>query len=192
MVTLLRLLAIAAPTEAQRAQGGDYSVSMTLFETNTGTVFSAGRMFGDRLHGSLELVWRNADVVDDSHDIQVGIDAQAVQTEWLIGPTVKFYGAQSGPVVPYLRGKIGFGNSRSDLSLANEQLRDQDTFRVESSVAIGAEWFPTRGVSFSGHTGFQFSRDSMKRYNEDRQLLERVTDNYGTFRSGVALSFYFH
>ena len=192
MLAFFGAAVLASPATAQKAESGDYSVAVTLFETNTGTVFSAGRMFTDRLHASLEFVWRTADAEDDAHNIQVGVDAQAIQTEWLFGPTVKFYGAQAGPVVPYLRGKFGFGNSRSDLSLAGTKVRKQDTWRWEGSVAIGAEWFPTEGIGLSGHTGLQYSRDYMERFNENNDLLERWTYNYGTFRSGVTLSFYFH
>lgn len=191
-LAFLGLILLAAPASAQRAESGDYSVAISLFDSDTGTSFSAGRMFGNRLHGSLELIWRNADAEDDAHDIQVGVDAQAIQTQWLVGPTVKFYGTQTGPVVPYLRAKIGYGKSRSDLILTGSKVRDEETSRVEASMAIGAEWFPIKGLGFSGHTGLQFSRESMERLNENNGLLERRTDNYGTFRSGVTLSYYFH
>ena len=65
------------------------------------------------------------------------------------------------------------------------------TFTVQGSVAIGAEWFPLKGIGVSGHTGFQYSREKMDRRNENDQLLERTTINYGSFRSSLVFSFYF-
>ena len=194
---LVCLVAIAstaafAPLSAQnRADNGDWSVAIALFESGTGTVFSAGRMFSDRLHGAVEVTYRRADVSDDPEALSVGVKANALSGEWLIGPTVRFYGAQRGPVVPYLRAKVGFGNAVSDLTIGGSDLRDQDTFTIQGSVAIGAEWYPVKGIGISGHTGFQYSRETMERYNENDILLKRTTDNLGTFRSSLMLSFYF-
>ncbi len=188
---LALVLALPSPSSAQRPDRGDYSVAVALFDTGTGTVFSGGRMFTDQIHGAIEFTYRRANAEDNPSSPTVGISAEANTGEWSVGPTIRYYGPQSGPVVPYLRAKFAFGNAISDLRLAQDQVRDEDTFTLEGSLAIGGEWFPVKGIGVSGHTGFQFARASLERLNENGDLLERTTDNYGTFRSSLTFSFYF-
>lgn len=191
VLSLAVLASVAAPLAAQRPESGDWSVGVLLFESGDGDSFTAGRMFTDRLHGALEFTWRKIDAEDRPSNPTVGVRSNAQTGEWLLGPTVRFYGAQRGPVVPYLRAKFGFGNAISDFNLAGEQIRDQDTWTWQGSASIGAEWFPVDGVGLSAHTGFRYSHESLERFNNDGDLLERTTKDYGVFTSGLTFSFYF-
>ena len=183
---------LAAPASAQRAESGDYSIAVSLFETGSGTTFNLGRMFTDQLHVGIDMTWRKIEAEDRPSSPTVGVRAEAVTGEWLAGPTIRWFAPRRGPIVPFLRTKFGFGNAVSDLTLVGEQTRDQDTWTWQVSAAIGAEWFPAAGVGISAHTGLRWSKESMERYNANRDLLERTTSDFGAFTSGLAFSFYFH
>jgi hypothetical protein len=189
----------ASPVRGQSPSGGtlpgdgDWSVSFTAFETDVVTQFGIFRMFGDRANVGLEaeLDWAdgNQTVIQEG-----GLRVEAEGTTWsfLVGPSVRWYGLRSGPVSPYLRTKLAVGWGGSELFVNENRQNEDDFFRFQASVAVGAEWYPIRWLGVGGHTGLVWQRTDTEAVNDNSgNTLEGATKNLRTFRSGLMVNFYF-
>lgn len=190
-LSLVVAFALGRPTHAQEPEKGDFSVSLLLFTSQTGTVMNLGRQWTDRLHIGIELDLRNASVHQEVTDISLGVETRVSNHDFALGPVAKWYGTPVGPVVPFLRlrGLAGWGGQKLELAGA-EQWREK-TNTLAASLGIGAEWFPMRQISFSGYTGLQASRLKLDRIFPNGEFATQTTVNTGSFRSGVSISFYF-
>lgn len=198
LLSLSLLLLVLAPA-AIRAQpsradspvpvAGDWTVAASLFTSDTGSVFSVGRMLTDRLSLGLELDLRST---DSEETLQASVESrgEATSTDHTIGPTVKWYGTRDTPVSPYLRAKVAFGWDDEELFIQGERQRYEDLFRIQASLSLGAEWYPLRFLGVGGHAGFQWLRDTVDSEAND-VARDRTTTTWGTFRSGLELNFYF-
>lgn len=101
-------------------------------------------------------------------------------TSWQVGfePDLRLYQRPRGAVAPFVYSGLGVGYGRSRTGEA----RVTGSFRL----GLGAEWFPTRGMSLAGATGLAAAVSSSDSENGDRTHLSA-----GLFRSRLALAFYF-
>ena len=190
---LLPALWTVAPASlaGQGPERGDYSVGILLFTDDTGTVVNFGRQWTDRLHLGVELDLREASVEEDVTDIELGVDSKVAASDCAIGPVARWYGQAVGPVLPFVRARALVGWGDQTFEQAGQEQYTDDSFRVAGSLAIGAEWFPMRQVSFSGYTGIQVSREVRKRVLASGESAEQTRFNSGTFRSALSIHFYF-
>ena len=148
-------------------------------------------MMGDRFNAGLELEYRRGDG-EETLDAQVVTRGEAESSTLAIGPSVKYYGLRSGPVSPYLRGKFQVGWTDSELTQNDQLLQDSESFTIQGSVAIGAEWYPVRQLALGFHTGFQYLHTTTDITDNVANLTrDRSTDTFGTFRSGIELHLFF-
>lgn len=193
VAVLLCCAAVAWPgaVEAQAPEKGTWSVGLPLFTNNVGSVLNAGFMVTSRLHLGLEANLQAAEVEQDVNRPTLGFNSEVESWDFAFGPILKWYGSGIGPVTPFLRfrGLIGWGSEQ--ITVESEPFRETDTSILGASLAIGAEWFPIRQLSLSGYTGVDYTRQSLERLEFDGDLIERAGSDFGTFRSALAVTFYF-
>ncbi|HSM03303.1 MAG TPA: hypothetical protein VK858_01725 [Longimicrobiales bacterium] len=185
------ILAAPGPLRGQAAEKGSWSIGIPLFTEDVGTVLNAGRMMTSRLHLGIELDLRAAEIEDDANQPSAGIDAKVENHDFALGPVLKWYGSDVGPVVPFLRLRGLWGEGSQEVTFANEVIQQDETSVWAASLGIGAEWFALRQLSVSGYTGFQISQETRERRNDDGDQVDRTTKNAGTFRSALTVAFYF-
>jgi hypothetical protein len=78
----------------------------------------------------------------------------------------------------------------SELIVQGDQQQYQDTFTIQGSLSLGAEWYPLRYLSIGGHAGLQWLRDDVDSA-ANGIVRDRTTTSWGTFRSGLEVQFYF-
>jgi len=185
------LLTLPASLRGQGAEKGTWSVGIPLFTEDVGSVLNLGRMMTDRLHLGIELDLRAARLEEDANRPSAGIDAKIENRDFAIGPVLKWYGTDVGPVVPFLRLRGLWGQSSQRVTLIETVVQQDDTTLWAASLGLGAEWFPIRQLSLSGYTGFQYSTQTRERREDDGDQVDRTTENAGTFRSALTVAFYF-
>ena len=181
----------ALPAQAQGPEKGDYSFAVLLFTNTTGSRMEVGRQWFERLYGGLELEVREASIEDEPSDPTAGVRSKVASSDFLVGPVVRWYGEAVGPVIPFLRARVAVGWGDETFRQASEIRYTEETFEVAGSLAVGAEWFPMRQVSFSGHTGLAISRLDRERILDTGATAERTVFNSGTFVSALSIRFYF-
>jgi hypothetical protein len=195
-LTLLLVAGLALPVTAQTPpevpKAGDWSLSGTLFSSTPGSVLGFGRMITDRLALGLELDLRtsDADEIITSSASNVVTTGRATSTDHTFGPTLRWYGTRETPVSPYVRAKVAVGWNDSELIVQGDQQQYQDTFTIQGSLSLGAEWYPLRYLSIGGHAGLQWIRDDVDSA-ANGIVRDRTTTSWGTFRSGLEVQFYF-
>lgn len=109
--------------------------------------------------------------------------------EFLIGPVVKKYFRNRGPVAPFIRTSFAFGWTNNDVRQTNA-LREFDTYTVSVRAGVGADWFPLEGISLGGFTGILFNRTSARNTLND---IGATQDTWAltTFRSNLVLRIWF-
>jgi hypothetical protein len=148
-------------------------------------------MLSDRLNGGMEVEFRRG---TSDERLEANVTQDGVATTWLlnIGPSIRYYGMRTGPVSPYLRTKLSVGWSGSDLHINDDLQRDETGFNIQGSLALGAEWYPTRQIAIGAYTGVQYLHTSADIVDNLAGVKrERSTDTYGTFRSGLELQLFF-
>jgi hypothetical protein len=185
------LLTLPVSLRGQGAEKGTWSVGIPLFTEDVGSVLNLGRMMTDRLHLGIELDLRAARLEEDANRPSAGIDAKIENRDFAIGPVLKWYGTDVGPVVPFLRLRGLWGQSSQRVTLIETVVQQDDTTLWAASLGLGAEWFPIRQLSLSGYTGFQYSTQTRERREDDGDQVDRTTENAGTFRSALTVAFYF-
>lgn len=199
LIAAFVMAASAGPASAQRSggatpAGGDWSLMFTLFEPDALTHFGVFRMVGDRMNLGLEAEFTWADGDQEVEQVESGILIRSEGTTWdlLIGPSLRWYGDRIGPVSPYLRSRLSVGWGGSELFVNDERQRHSDSFAMQASVGVGAEWYPISRLGVGGHTGVSFTRNRTKDMNEQNgSQAESITRNVRTFRSGLVVNFYF-
>ena len=191
LLVVVLLLALPVSLRGQGAEKGTWSVGIPLFTEDVGSVLNLGRMMTDRLHLGIELDLRAAELEEDANRPSAGIDAKIENRDFAIGPVLKWYGTDVGPVVPFLRLRGLWGQSSQRVTLIETVVQQDDTTLWAASLGLGAEWFPLRQLSLSGYTGFQYSTQTRERREDDGDQVDRTTESAGTFRSALTVAFYF-
>ena len=188
---LIALISRPGGVHAQAPEQGTWSVGLPLFTENVGSVLNAGFMATSRLHVGLEVNLQAAEVEQDVNRPTLGFNSKVETKDFAFGPVLKWYGSGVGPVTPFLRlrGLIGWGSEQ--ITIEGQPFRETDTSILAAALAIGAEWFPIRQLSLSGHTGFDYTHQTLERLDFDGDLIERTGTNFGTFRSALTVTFYF-
>lgn len=199
LAVLLAALTVSSSPASLRAQAGadgaavpvagDWTLAASLFEPDTGSLFGIGRMLTDRLAVGLELDLRDTDS-EETLESNITTRGQARSTDHTIGPTLRWYGSRDTPVSPYLRAKMAFGWDDDELIIQGDQQQYQDLFTLQASLSLGAEWYALRYLSVSGQAGIQWRRDTVDSAANGVSR-DRSTTTWGTFRSGLALNFWF-
>jgi hypothetical protein len=148
-------------------------------------------MTTNRLLLGLEVNLQAADIEEEVNRATLGLDSRVEDRDFAIGPVVKWYGTGIGPVTPFLRLRGLFGQGSRQITVADEPFREIDSSILAGALSIGAEWFPIRQLSLSGHTGFEYTRQTLERVDFDGDTVEQSRDDFGTFRSALAVTFYF-
>ena len=185
-------LSATAQTPPQLPTAGDWSLSGTLFDSSPNSVLGIGRMMTDRLALGLEIDLRTSDADETvtSSASSVVTTGRATSTDHTLGPTLKWYGTRDTPVSPYVRAKVAVGWDDNELIVQGDQQQYQDTFTIQGSLAIGAEWYPLKYLSIGGHAGLQWLRDEIDS-SANGIARDRSATSWGTFRSGLEVQFYF-
>jgi hypothetical protein len=166
-------------------------VGLPLFTENVGSVFNLGFMLTSRLLLGLEVNLQAAEIEEEVNRGTLSLDSRIEDRDFAFGPVLKWYGTDVGPVTPFLRLRGLFGTGSQQITLEEEVFREIDTRVLAATLSIGAEWFVIRQLSLSGHTGFEYSRQTLERRDFDGDIIERSRDDLGTFRSALAVTFYF-
>jgi hypothetical protein len=190
-VLALASTAIPASVQAQAPEQGTWSVGLPLFTENVGSVLNLGFMVTGRLHLGLEVNLQAAEIEEEVNRGTLSLDSRIEEQDFALGPVLKWYGADVGPVSPFLRLRGLYGTGTQQITLEEEVFREIDTTVLAAALSIGAEWFVIRQLSLSGHTGFEYSRQTLERRDFDGDVIERSRDDLGTFRSALAVTFYF-
>jgi len=184
------LLAAAAPASAQSPvpEKGTWSVSFALPEGG-GSNFGIANLVGEQWQLGLEMNFQSSDTdlgpVGDNNAAENEIDDK----NFLIGPVIKYYIGESGPVAPYLRASFGAGWNNNEVRQTNA-VRVTKTTDYSSRLAVGAEWFPVDGISIGGHTGVLLRYTRAESTINDNGV-EQITWSTNTFRSGLNLRIWF-
>ena len=187
----MALLALPSAVHAQAPERGTWSVGLPLFTEDVGSVLNGGLMATDRLHLGLEVNLRAAQVEEEVNRTTLGLNSEVEATDFAFGPVVKWYGSGIGPVVPFLRLRGLWGRGTQQITVGGDPFREIDTTVLAGGLSLGAEWFPIRQLSLSGHTGLEYSRETFERIDFDGDVIERSRDDLRTFRSALAVTFYF-
>lgn len=193
---LLLVFLVTSPCVAQSPPGlplaGDWSLSGSLFTATPASVLGVGRMMTDRLALGLEVNLRTSDSDETivSTTSNVATTGRGTSNSHTFGPTLKWYGTRDTPVSPYLRAKVAVGWADNELVIQGDQQQYQDTFTIQGSMSIGAEWYPLRHLSVGGHAGLQWLRDDIDS-SANGIVRDRSNTSWGTFRSGLEVQFYF-
>jgi hypothetical protein len=166
-------------------------VGLPLFTENVGSVLNIGFMTTDRLLLGLEVNLRAAEIEEEVNQAELGLNSSVEDRDFAFGPVVKWYGSGIGPVTPFLRLRGLYGRGSRQVTLEDEPFREIDTSIAAAALSIGAEWFPIRQLSLSGHTGFEYSRETLERVDFDGDTIDQERNDFGTFRSALAVTFYF-
>lgn len=177
--------------EAQAPERGSWSIGLPLLTENVGSVLNVGFMATSRLQVGLEVDLQAAEAEQDVNRPTLGFNSTLESTDIAVGPTLRWYGSGVGPVVPFLRFRGLYGWGKEKITIGDEPFRETDTRVLAGSLSIGAEWFPIRQLSVSGHTGLEVSRSTFEREDFDGDLIEQTRNQTGTFRSALAVHFYF-
>jgi hypothetical protein len=206
-LTAAAAVLLAAPARAQEAPAdttagdptygprkGAWSLSFTAPGYALGERVELGvwEMVGARTNLGLTL---EVAVYGGERDGDGGGDQDLANTSVGLGLNARRYLAMSRPVMPYLQGRV-FG--RGSYSRREGDGPAKDVNRVATAGVegvLGAEWFPVRHVSLSGHTGLRFSRTTQDQEVQDPQGNEYEVSTremgFQTFTSALALQIYF-
>lgn len=131
------------PEQRWHPQWGDWSLS---FHLPSGGGAGSGFWKQRSEHLALGLMVDGRVVFSDREDSLEGLSSSDLALS--IGPALKRYWWREGPVSPFLHSGLS-GTYRRTEAGATASWR----FGGRLSLGIGADWFPTEGVSIGGHTG---------------------------------------
>ncbi len=121
------------------------------------------------------------------------------QVRVTIGPHVRRYVARSGRVAPFVESALGIGAAFGSFEerepagspYGGSPQNGHDWSALgELSTGIGAEWFPLRGLSVSGHVGFEADASLGKHFSEPGSMTI-WNANVTTYSSGLMVQLYF-
>lgn len=204
-VVVLALLALgAAPARAQQPDSvatglvrGAYSLSFAVpqFGSGGGTgTFGFWRMVSGRTNLGLNVSLHTAHGRREiDHDTLP--DRESVESVFSVfaGPALRRYLAPAERLGPFLYGSVqaGYTHQRQRAD-GNYHVRTNGV-SLGGEAGVGLEWFPTRDVSFSGHTGVRAGVSSFT--GEFDQIDEGEFDDRnfsaGTFTAGLSINLYF-
>lgn len=198
---LALLLLGALPARAQQADSvatglvrGAYSLSFTVPEFGSGGgtgSFGFWRMVSERTNLGLNLSLHTAHV---RHEIDPDTlpDRESVESNFAValGPALRRYLAPSERLGPFLYGSVqaGYTWQRRRVDGLPDVRAHGATFAGEAGV--GLEWFPTRDVSVSGHTGLRAGFSTLSGDFGGGEFDDR-TFTAGTFTAALSLNLYF-
>ena len=158
-----------------------------------GNLFGVWRLIGSRINVGLEMDLRNKDLEDTGSSAFISPNTVTRDDLMVIGPVVRYYLSDSGPVAPYVRGAIGWQRRDIEIEQINsgEVVQNQQESSTIWRLAVGADWFPTESVAIGFFTGLVGVMN-----NTDIEVLgggaiNRKTDNISTFKSGIEFQLFF-
>lgn len=192
-LALLVLVGLVTPSTAMAqvpAEPGSISIAASLFTDDDGSVLGVWYLLGSRLNLGLEVELNRATSEETVTSPSTKNDGLAETESWTVGPAVKWYGRVDGPVIPYLRAKVAYGESANELQLRGEIDSEGSSSTFLVSGALGAEWFPIPQLSVGAHAGLFWQRREVDTRNSQVRR-DRTDTNWATFRSGIELFYYF-
>jgi|GEM_PF-2089651 len=179
------------PTSLQK---GSWSLSFAFPAYGTGQTaeFGAWEMVGARTN--LGLVLKVSVFGQDAGSTGNG-DITAATTDVELGANLKRYLMAPRVVTPYLLGSAAIGGRferREGPGEFDETTRGMNT---TARAAVGAEWFPVRWISISGHTGFSAFAGSYETEQDypdgEHRDSESSVGGFNTFTSGLTVQIWF-
>lgn len=158
-----------------------------------GNTFGLWRMIGARTNLGFEADYRYTRAEDDASTPQLGPDLVARRSRIVLGPTVKRYLRERGPVAAYVRASAAWGWSDDELERPAGGAVERDTKETTQlyRVALGADWFPFPELAIGAFTGIVAVRDDIEVQVAGVGTATRKTTTWNTFRSGIELQYYF-
>jgi hypothetical protein len=187
----------APPADSTDAPNGPRKGAWSLSFTAPGYGGSGERaelgvweMVGERtnLGLTLEVQVGGQDREDGTHD-----DSDATTAVGLGLAARRYAGAARG-IAPYVQGRV-FGRGSYARREATEYEETQRGTFAGVEAVVGAEWFPVRHFSVSGHTGARamtarLEQDATYPDGEERETVSRY-GQFGTFTSSLSVQIYF-
>lgn len=106
------------------------------------------------------------------------------QTGFNVGPAIRYYTANLGPVVPFLYGSGDIGFTKES------QPGDESLTALGLAGGLGAEWFPLDNIGISGYTGITLNH-SWTSAQVAGSTRKGTTTRLGTVTSGLSINLYF-
>lgn len=210
LAAAVAVLALAAPARAQDAPApgvpadtassppgllrkGAWSLTFTApgYSGSEGMEFGLWEMVGPRTNAGVTL---EVFVNGRDRDTDTGGDYTEAATTAGLGFNLRRYVGMSHRVAPYLQGRV-FG--RGEYNRAESGDTEASTRGTHAGVeaGLGAEWFPVRQFSLSGHTGARFmvSRYSQTITQPTGEETEATSNEalFRTFTSSLSVRIYF-
>jgi hypothetical protein len=173
----------ADTTPRTSLQKGTWSLSFAApgFGSSGGTTeFGAWEMIGARTNLGLLLTVG----VDGSETEGEGGNTTDASTSVALGLNLKRYITEARDVTPFLLGGVGAGGAYTRQDRSDGYDSSARTVNGSVRAGVGAEWFPVRRFSVSGHTGFSLALARARlttTYPEGREA--KGTYTYASFRS---------
>ncbi|HEX9884999.1 MAG TPA: hypothetical protein VGA70_00850 [Longimicrobiales bacterium] len=190
-LALLAPVGGAAQDAPDLPAGGDWSISLALFENDDSQLFGVAYMLMDRLELGVEAEISHRDTewtVSGSSFAEVAVARASAS----VGPVIRWYLNRTRVVSPYVRGKIAYGWGGAHLNLGGARQSEEDYVVVEGSLAVGAEWNPLHWLGVGGHTGLTYFHSDLDELNSQSGSRIDETDwGVQTFRSGIHVKLYF-
>lgn len=192
------VLAFSSPALAQDADPDDapnglrkgaWSLSFTSPGSSERAELGAWRMVSDRTNLGVTVGFARTSREREQEDPDATFEETG--TELQLGLAARRYLSQLRSASPYLQGRL-FGS----LSTVDHEgdLEDRAEGRsLGGELALGAEWFPVRQLSVSGHTGLRVVGSWFEQEATDPlgQRVETTASTIASFTSALSLSIYF-
>ncbi len=191
LATLVLATATALPLAAQDSpvpEKGTWSIGFFLPDGG-GNSLGGWRMVSDRVMVGLEVDFRSSDSDTEPTEGSLAASTEFDDKVFTFGPRAKIYLGHRGPVASYLRfgGGIGW---ESDQAIGQNAVREETRYQLFLRNSVGADWFPTDGISISGYTGVQLTYFSARNTIDELGITQK-TWAVATFRSDLGINFWF-
>jgi hypothetical protein len=191
-IAALAIAAVGAPAltaqESPVPEKGTWTIGFVLPDGG-GTSMGGWRMVSDRVLLGLEVDFQSSDSDTEPTEGALAASSEFDEKNFTLGPRLKLYLGHKGPVASYLRFGGGIGWS-SDQQLSTNTIREQTTYQLFLRNSVGADWFPTEGISIGGYTGFQLTYFSARNVIDELGITQE-TWAIATFRSQLGINFWF-
>lgn len=177
---------------------GAYSLSFGVpqFGAGGGTgTFGFWRMVSGRtnlgLNASVQTAHARREIDNDTLP-----DRESVESLFSVaaGPAIRRYLAPAERLGPFLYGSVQAGYTSQRQRADGNYLVRMYGVTLGGEAGVGLEWFPTRDVSFSGHTGVRAGVSSVSgEFDQGFDEGEFDDRNFfaGTFTAGLSINLYF-
>lgn len=179
-LTMAFTLLGASAAMAQRPatlEPGTKSISFALPGNGWGQSFGIWKMISDdtNLGINVRLNRRSGDVAGSTATKQFGLS---------VGPEIRYYTADFGPVVPFIYGSANIGYSKES------EPGDRSAMTLGLGGGLGVEWFPLDNIGISGFTGvvLDHTRHSIR---AGGSTMKQSSTMFGTVTSGLSINLYF-